>query len=55
MATNLFKPEAQRRRDLKGIQDIIISFAIFLCFIAAVIYIGYRVGNSYQPTNIHSK
>lgn len=56
MASNLFKPEAKRRRDLQGIIDGLISFLILILFILGVIYFGYRVGNmdtGKQPIKTH--
>lgn len=42
MQSNLFKPQAQHKRNVKEIRDILISFAVLLLFVLAVIYIGYR-------------
>lgn len=45
MASNLFKPEAERQRNRKDFRDAIISFCIIILFILAVVYIGIRVGD----------
>ncbi len=52
MASNLFKPEAKRQRDIAGVRDALLGFLVLILFILAVIYLGYRVGeegNVKQP------
>lgn len=42
MATNLFKPDAQRIKDHNDLKNALWSFLIFLLMIVVFCYIGYR-------------